>query len=125
MDPAAEQSINQGIAQGFGQFFFNALDPNIAKTNIPAKLDSERHIAILVATAIMIGGVIAGVILLGYPSLINVAVALLVFPYCLYLILSICCSEIRGYITNLKKFDDYKKTYDKMVIGRGYFIFWI
>ena len=92
MDPAAEQSINQGIVQGFGQFFFNALDPNIAKTNLPTKLDSEMHIAILVATAIMIGGIIAGVILLGDPALINLAIALLVAPYCLYLIISICCS---------------------------------
>jgi hypothetical protein len=125
MDPAAEQSINQGIVQGFGQFFFNGLDPNIAKTNVPTKLDSEMHTAIILATTIMIGGVIAGVILLGDPTLINVAVALFVAPYCFYLFISICCSEIRGYITNLKKFDDYKKTYDKMVIGRGYFHFWI
>lgn len=125
MDPAAEQTINQGIVQGFGQFFFNALDPNIAKTNVPTKLDSEMHIAVLVGTAIMVGGVAAGVILLGDPTLFNVAIALLVAPYCLYLITSICCSQIRGYITNLKKFDDYKQTYDKMVIGRGYFHFWI
>ncbi len=40
MNPAVEQQINQNIVQGFGQFFFNALDPNIAKTNIPLKLDS-------------------------------------------------------------------------------------
>jgi len=37
VDPYAEQQINQGIANGFGQFFFNALDPNIAKTNVPIK----------------------------------------------------------------------------------------
>ena len=40
VDPFAEQQINQGIVQGFGQFFFNALDPNIAKTNVPVKQDS-------------------------------------------------------------------------------------
>jgi hypothetical protein len=92
IDPAAELSINQSITQGFGQFFFNALDPNIAKTNVPTKLDSEMHISILVATVIMIGGVVAGVILLGEPTLINVAIALLVAPYFLYLVVSICCS---------------------------------
>ncbi len=73
----------------------------------------------------MISGIISGVILLRDPTLVYVAVALLVAPYCLYLFISIWCSKIRCYITNLKKFDDYKKTYDKMAIERGYFYFWI
>ncbi len=36
--PSSEQQINQKIVNGFGPFFFNALDPNIAKTNVPVKL---------------------------------------------------------------------------------------
>jgi hypothetical protein len=34
-------------------------------------------------------------------------------------------SDIRGYITNLKKFEEYKTIYDSMVAGRGFFHFWI
>lgn len=40
VDPVSEQQINQAIAQGFGQFFFNAHDPVVAKTNVPIKQDS-------------------------------------------------------------------------------------
>ena len=40
VNPAVEYQINQNIAQGFGQFFFNALDPNISKLNAPVKLES-------------------------------------------------------------------------------------
>lgn len=40
VDPVSEQQINQAIAQGFGQFFFNAHDPAVAKTNVPIKHDS-------------------------------------------------------------------------------------
>ena len=50
---------------------------------------------------------------------------MLIGGYLVYAGVSICLSDIRGYITNLKKFDDYKTTYDKMVAGRGYFNFWI
>jgi hypothetical protein len=45
--------------------------------------------------------------------------------YIIYVVSAFTCSTIRGYITNLKKFDEYKQTYDKMVKGRGYFKFFI
>jgi hypothetical protein len=37
---AQNQQINMAVQQsfgGFGQYYFNAMDPNIAKTNIPQK----------------------------------------------------------------------------------------
>lgn len=43
----------------------------------------------------------------------------------MYINTALCCSDIKEYINNLKKFDDYKETYDKMVNGKGYFRFWI
>ncbi len=66
-----------------------------------------------------------GIILLVKLDTISVGLPILLSPYGLYLIVSIFCSDIRGYITNLKKFDEYKQTYDKMTKGRGYFVFWI
>lgn len=117
--------INQGIAQGFGPFFFNAHIPEIAKTNIPIKKESSMHIPVFVATIIMIGGIIAGAIIVKYPKTFGGGVALLIVPYFIYIIISLCLSDIRGYITNLKRFEEYKITYDKMVQGRGYFTFWI
>ena len=45
--------------------------------------------------------------------------------YILYLAISCLCSDIRGFITNMKAFDDYKNIYDSMVNGRGFFTFQI
>ena len=83
------------------------------------------HVPIIVTTLIMIGGVVGGVILARAPDTQVGGIVLIVIPYLIYLIVTCCCSDIKGYITNLKKFDDYKQTYDKMVAGRGYFHFWI
>jgi len=40
-----------------------------------------------------------------------------------YLILTIGCSAIRGYIFNLKKFADYEALYNRLRAGRAYFVF--
>lgn len=64
-DPYAQQnSINSAVQQGFGgfgQYYFNALDPNIAKTNVPIKQESSSHLAIIVATLVLIAGFGAGI----------------------------------------------------------------
>lgn len=83
------------------------------------------HVSILVSTLILIGGIVGGIILLGMPDNFGAGIGVLVGGYLVYAGVSICLSDIRGYITNMKKFDDYKTTYDKMVTGRGYFHFWI
>ncbi len=66
------------------------------------------HFPVIFGTVLMIGGIIAGIILIRIPDLQNAAIALFVVPYFIYLIISIMLSSIRGYITNLKKFDDYQ-----------------
>lgn len=73
----------------------------------------------------MIIGVAVGIAILDTGISYEAGIVVLVVCYLTYLIGSIFCSEIRAYITNLKKFEEYKQTYDKMVIGRGYFNFWI
>jgi len=67
MDPYAQQSqqqinaaVNQGFA-GFGLCYFDASNPNIAKTNVPLKKDSSMHVAIIVATVFLIAGIAGGV----------------------------------------------------------------
>lgn len=121
-----QQQINQGVSSGFGQFFFNAGDPNIAKTNVPIKQQSSMHVAIIISTLILIGGIAGGVVLFQIqPSFIIYSGIIIGLAYIIYLIVSMFCSTIRNYISNLKKLEDYKVTYDKMVKGRGYFKFWI
>jgi|LakMenEpi03Aug12_release.lakeMendotaPanAssembly.Ray.scaffolds.fasta_scaffold374706_1 hypothetical protein len=80
------------------------------------------HVNVIIVTLIFFAGVGIGVG--GMGTLFQETtgpILLIVIPYLIYLIVSICCSSTRGFITNLKKFDDYKETYDKMVKGRGYF----
>ena len=121
-----QQNINQGITMGFDQFFFNANDPNIAKTNVPQKMEASMHGKIIISTLILFGGVIAGIIvIITSKDNFSYGCAAIGVGFLTYMVMSITLSTIRGYITNLKKFDDYKLTYDKMVKGRGYFRFWI
>ena len=100
-------------------------DPRIAQTNVPVKQDSSTHTATIIASILMIAGIVVGGI--GFRKfLLDYATALvIVIPYLIYVLLVIFASDIRGYITNLKKFDEYKETYDGMVAGKGFFIFWI
>ena len=84
-----QQQINQGIVAGFGQFFFNAHDPDIAKTNVPTKKVTSKHVSIIVVTVLYIAGIIMGIILLPKYATKNAGIAVLVVPYVLYLIVSI------------------------------------
>lgn len=118
--------MNTQVANGFGLMFYNMNDPLIAKSNIPVKQDASFHTATIVGSVIMIAGVIVGAV--GFRKFLveDYTVGLVIgLPYLFYLIAVIAMSDIRGYITNLKKFEDYKVIYDSMVAGRGFFHFWI
>ena len=97
----------------------------MAKTNEPIKQDSSMHVPVLVFTIIFWGCLAVGAA--GMDSFIGTvgAVLMIVFSYLIYLIVSCCCSDVRGYMLNMKAFDDYKTMYDGMVNGKGYFSFWI
>jgi hypothetical protein len=99
-----QQQIDLTLAGGFGDMFFNMNDPNIAKTNVPIKQDASMHTATIISTVLMIGGIVAGAI--GFRNFLpDYGAGLLIgLPYLVYLSAVICCSDIRGYITNLKKF---------------------
>lgn len=104
MDPNQVQQVDQVLAGGFGDMFFNMNDPRIAQTNVPIKQDSSMHTGTIITTILMIAGVVVGAIgfrkfLVGYSTGLVIGL-----PYLLYLIVVICFSDIRGYITNLKKF---------------------
>ena len=118
--------VNQGmppIDPGYAAWYFNMNDPNMEKRNVPEKQDSSCHVACIVASAFLIGGIVALALLV--DSSTGAAIGIMVGGYFIYLIASICCSEIKGYITNVKRFDEYNVMYNKMVSGRGYFIFHI
>jgi hypothetical protein len=119
------QQIDMSLAGGFGDMFFNMNDPNIAKTNVPIKQDASMHTATVFMSLVLIGGIVVGAIGFG-KFLVDYSTALVIaIPYLIYILVVIFASDIRGYITNLKKFEDYKLTYDGMVAGKGFFIFWI
>ena len=97
----------------------------MAKTNKPIKQDSSMHAPVLVTNLIFWTCLAVGAA--GFNSFIGMygAIAMMVFSYSIYLIAICFCSDMKSYITNLKAFDDYKKTYDAMVNGKGFFTFWI
>lgn len=125
MPANAFNACNEGIANGFGAMFFNIRDPSFKQTNQPIKQEPSLHVALLVGSIIFFACIIiAGI---GYKTFLkmNGAIGILVSSYVVYLFLSIFCSELREYISNMKKNSDYEQTYNKMVEGRGYFTFWI
>lgn len=67
------------------------------------------------------------VAILGMNSFLGVDLAfgLMGGLYLIYLIVGCCCSDIKNYIQNMKRFDSYQVTYDNMVKGQGFFEFWI
>lgn len=83
------------------------------------------HTVSILGTLLMIGGIVAFAI--GFRKYFQdfIAYVILGLPYLVYLLLALRCSDVKGYISNLKKFIEYKKTYDAMIKGTGYFVFWI
>lgn len=80
----------------------------VAQKNVPIKQDSSMHTAIIVGTVLFIGGIVVGAI--GFNKfLVAYSTGLVIgLPYLVYLICAVCLSDIRGYITNLKRFEEYK-----------------
>ena len=114
------------MANGFGPMYFNLRDPSFTQQNVPVKLENETHTGIIIVTVIFLGGLIGGIIMITTDvNLIGGAIGLIVVPYIIYLCVVGCCNNIMNYLENVKKFDDYQPTYDKMVNGRGSFKFWI
>ena len=50
---------------------------------------------------------------------------MVIISYVCYLCSAIFCSEIKDYLENMKKYDQYQETYDQMTAGKGYFKFHI
>jgi len=67
------------------------------------------HVSVIVVTVILFAGVGVGVGGMGSLFADSTGpILLIVIPYFIYLIVAICCSQTRGFITNLKSFDNYK-----------------
>ena len=83
------------------------------------------HVPVIL-TSLLIWGAI-GVGAAGVNSFLTTAAVggIIGVSYILYIVSSCLCSDIRGFITNMKAFEDYKNMYDLMVNGKGYFTFCI
>ena len=50
-------------------------------------------------------------------------IAIIIVFYALYVIIAICCSDIRTYVSNMRSFGDFAGTYQKMRNKQGFFKF--
>ena len=95
-------TCNEGISNGFGPMFFNIRDPSFNKTNIPVPQETSKHPLVICGTLFFYGGLIVAMLLISTET---IYIALAVLTYLRYLYVSICCSDIRQYFNNIKKFD--------------------
>lgn len=105
--------------------FFNIRDPAFTQKNEPIKREGSLHIAVIVGSVIFLGCLVVGAV--GFTSFLTTSSAaiIIVISYLIYIGLSIFCSDLRNYISNMKPNAQYEQTYNKMVLGRGFFVFWI
>ena len=105
--------------------FFNIRDPTFRQTNQPIKQNASLHIVLAIVTGIFIACLAVGAA--GYKRFLSLGgcIGIIIASYVLYVILGICCSDLREYLHNMKRNAEYEYTYNKMVQGRGYFKFWI
>lgn len=103
----AFMACNQGVANGFGAMFFNIRDPSFTQTNQPIKQEPSLHIVLAVVTVILV--VCFAVAAAGFNKFISSGgcIALFVVSYVLYLILGLCCSDLRSYLHNMKRNAEY------------------
>jgi hypothetical protein len=106
--------------------YFNIKDPNFSKTNVPVRAEPSIPRCIAITNLVFLGFLLFGIV--GYYSFLfpmEVMFVFLIPTYLIYLISVCCCSDIKHYIENMKSFQQYQPTYDKMANGQGYFTFWI
>lgn len=132
--PPGQQSLDPAIANasenffqqlgGFNMYYYNALDPVLAqKKNEPIPQPASKHWPVLIGTILLIAGIVVMAVGKGKFLDIGTAVGVAVGGVVVYLVLTIACSAIRGYIFNLKKFGDYEALYNRLRSGRAYFVF--
>lgn len=111
---------------GFNNFYYNALDPNLAqRKNTPIPIQSSSHIPILMSTLIMFAAIVMALVGLNNFLKLTAAGGMIAGGVIVYIVASFCLSSIRKYVFNLKKFSDYSTLYNKMKHSKGYFIFHI
>ena len=79
----------------------------------------------IIATVLLLAAII--VVIVGANNFLDgLAIGLIIgCTYLVYILIVILASDMRGYISNLQKFEDYKRLYDQTVEAKGYFDFHI
>ena len=95
----------------------------MSKTNKPIKQESSKHLPVVIANLMMWAIIVVGLIGLNNFRDEIATCTIIGISYILYIAITCICSDIRGFITNMQAFDDYKNMYDIMVNGKGYFNF--
>jgi hypothetical protein len=101
-------ACNQGVANGFGAMFFNIRDPNFNQTNTPIKQSSSLHLPVVVFNLIFLACLAVGLVGLNHFLDLGAMIGMIAGSYLVYLIVGICCSDIKDYVHNSKRFDNYQ-----------------
>ena len=126
--PGAEVAVDVNLATTFGPTLFNLQDPYyLQNKNAPRKLEGYINKWTLGMSIYLIIGVVVGATCLALglipSSPLAAPIIIMVQAYVLYIILSICYSDTRGYIMNTKPVALYQECYDSMVGGAPCFRF--
>ena len=123
IDPQIFKTCHQGIADGFGEMFFNLRDPTFTQKNVPVRQEASYPISISVVSFILFGAVILGAV--GFNNFLDIGgtIAIILVAYFFYIIFAFCCSDIITYMGNIKKISDFGENYQKMRNKRGFFKF--
>jgi hypothetical protein len=125
-DPDAFAQCNQGIANGFGPMFFNLRDPTFIKTNAPTEQRPSYHVPVLIANLAFYAFFIGALVGNSNRTLSLIIALIFIFvSYGIYVGVTCFLSDVRPYLRNSKRMDEYEATYNKMATGRAYFKFWI
>ena len=79
--------------------------PEMIKNNQPIKLNSSKHIKVVIASLVLwtcVGVGVGGLNSFMTPGATGVIIGI---SYLIYIIASCCFSDIKNYISNTKKFD--------------------
>lgn len=105
--------------------FFNLRDPEFMKThsNVPTKVRPQLHLPVVFANIIFLAGLVVGLVDLNSFLTIGASIIIIVSSYLVYIIVTFWFSEVRRYLSNSKRMEEYEGTFNKMKAGKGFFTF--
>ena len=96
----------------FSEYYFFLVcsygNGNFKMNNVPVKQDSSYHGKVLFFNIVFLGLLIFGAVCLNRLFGLEIFLPMVIISYLCYLCSAICCSEIKDYLDNMKKYDQYQ-----------------